>query len=121
MTEHRPSEVFDEDLAMPEELVTDDQALEAMRQNVPDVIEIWEGQQKKLADERPPVGRLEFTLRKATLQYEAGHNKDAKASLDDLDALRVQAANKPMSLEQVNTIKAIMDKASALRSKVLTS
>lgn len=103
MANHRPSEVFDEDLAQREELITDEQALQAMKEGVNSIVEVWQEQQLERADRFDPTGRnrIEFEVRRAVLLYKAGKLKEAIESLDTASVL----AFKNKDMEKTNEIE----------------
>ena len=105
MENHRPSEVFDEDLAENEELITDEQALQALKEGVGSIVEVWKEQQLEKANLFDPTGRnrIEFEVKWAALNYRAGKIKEAIEALNAADAL----AFKNRDMEMTNEIESL--------------
>lgn len=83
MSERAPSEPLDQDF-VPERLVSDDMALEAMRSNKFEVVSQWYDEQMKI-NENDPTGeaRVNLTVKLAQMQSAAGLFEYAFATLYD--------------------------------------
>lgn len=64
--------------------ITDEQCLEAMKTGDMEVINAWYSEQQVQCDMVGEEGRVDFSIKLASLQIEAGRNEEGRSSLEDV-------------------------------------